>query len=93
MVSATTTITNPLGLHMAAAQKLLRAVTPFDCSVTLLSDGYEADAKSIISLMAASLRQGAQVEVRCCGPDEADALDAALTVLEDGEERPSAGPG
>ena len=39
MVSAKTTIVNPMGMHMRPAQLFIKEVTPFGCDVTINVNG------------------------------------------------------
>lgn len=66
------------------AQLLARAVAPFDCCVEVICGGRAADARSIMSLMAACVRQGDEIEIRCCGRQEQQALAAAVALVESG---------
>ena len=62
----------------------IQTVTPFNCDVTLLANGKEINGKSIMNLMAAYIKQGAEVEVRCDGPDEEKALKAIIELIDSG---------
>ena len=84
MVAKKVTVTNAMGLHMRPAKLLARAVAPFDCCVEVICGGRAADARSIMSLMAACVRQGDEIEIRCCGRQEQQALAAAVALVESG---------
>ena len=84
MTSKKTTIVNPMGMHMRPAQLFIQTVTPFNCDVILLANGKEINGKSIMNLMAACIKQGAEVEVRCDGPDEEKALKAIIELIDSG---------
>ena len=84
MVSAKTKIVNPMGMHMRPAQLFVKAVTPFPCHVTLVFNGKEINGKSIMNLMAACIKQGSEIEIQCCGEQEAEALKAAVELVESG---------
>ena len=84
MVSAKTKIVNPMGMHMRPAQLFVKAVTPFPCHVTLVFNGKEINGKSIMNLMAACIKCGSELEVRCSGPDEEAALAEAIRLIESG---------
>lgn len=84
MVSAKTKIVNPMGMHMRPAQIFIKTVTPFNCDVTILASDREINGKSIMNLMAACIKQGAEIEIRCDGPDEAACLQAAVALVESG---------
>lgn len=84
MVSKQIMITNPMGLHMRPAGVFANAMMKFDSEVTLVAGGKTVNAKSIMSLMAAGIKCGAQVEVQCSGPDEEAALLEAVRQIESG---------
>lgn len=81
-------IVNRLGLHARAAAKLVHLAGGFKSRVTLIKDGEEVDAKSILGILLMAAAQGSRLRVRCEGPDEAAALDeiAALIANRFGEE-------
>ena len=84
MVSAKTKIVNPMGMHMRPAQLFVKVVTPFPCHVTLVFNGKEINGKSIMNLMAACIKQGAEIEIRCDGDREAECLKAAVELVDSG---------
>lgn len=84
MVSAKTKIINPMGMHMRPAQIFIKTITPFHCDITIVAGGREINAKSIMNLMAACLKQGTDIEIRCDGSDEEAALKAAVELVEAG---------
>ena len=79
MVSATTKVINPMGMHMRPAQLFINTVTPFQSDVTIVFNG-----KSIMNLMASCIKQGSEIEIRCDGPDEAECLKAAVALVDAG---------
>lgn len=84
MVSAKASVINPQGLHMRPAQLFVREMNKFECDVTVVSGGSTASGKSAMDLMAARIRRGSEIEIRCDGPQEEDALAAALRLVEAG---------
>lgn len=84
MVSKTVVIRNKLGLHMRPAQKFVKTATECGCTVELVHKGHVIDAKSIMNLLAACIKCGDEVELRCAGENEAEALDAMARLVESG---------
>lgn len=84
MVSAQTKIINPMGMHMRPANLFVKEMTPFKSDVTILFNGKTINGKSIMNLMAACMKQGSEIEIQCSGPDEEDALKAAVAFVEAG---------
>lgn len=84
MVSKRTKIINPMGLHMRPAGMFAREMMKFSCDVSLIIQDREINAKSIMNLMAACIKCGSELEVRCNGEDERAALDKAIELIEGG---------
>ena len=84
MVSQTITVTNEQGMHMRPASVFSQAMTPFASDVKIVFNGNTYDAKSVMMLMSACIKCGAEVEVQCDGPDEAEALAKAIELIEAG---------
>jgi len=76
-------IINRLGLHARAAAKLVHAASAFDSRVTLIKDGEEVDAKSILGILLLAAAQGSRVTVRIDGDDEEQAMEAVTTLIAD----------
>lgn len=81
MIERETEIVNRLGLHARAAAKLVHTAGSFQSRVTVLKDGEEVDAKSILGILLLAAGQGSQVIVRCEGQDEDEALRAVTTLI------------
>lgn len=84
MVSKTITLTNGSGLHMRPAGVLTQAMAPFASNVTIVADGKEVNAKSLMAVVAAGIKCGTEIEIVCEGDDEQAALDAAVELIESG---------
>lgn len=81
MIEQEAEIVNRLGLHARAAAKLVQTAGAFQSRVTLLKDGEEADAKSILGVMLLAAAQGSFVTIRCEGEDEQDAMRAVTGLI------------
>ncbi len=84
MVSQKITVTNEQGLHMRPASVFSQAMTPFASSVKIIFNGRTFDAKSVMMLMSACIKCGAEIEIQCDGADEEDALKKAIELVESG---------
>ena len=84
MVSANVKVVNPMGMHMRPAQLFIKEVTPFGCDVTIVFNGKEINGKSIMNLMAACIKCGAEIEIQCSGEQEQACLDAAVALVKSG---------
>jgi phosphocarrier protein len=74
-------IVNRLGLHARAAAKLVHMAGAYRSKVTLIKDGEEVDAKSILGLLLLAAAQGSRVLLRTQGDDEGPALDAVCALI------------
>ncbi len=84
MVSAKTKLTNPMGMHMRPANLFVSEMAKFPCDVKIIFGGKEVNGKSIMNLMAACMKTGSEIEIFCDGPQEQDALDKAVALIESG---------
>lgn len=84
MVSKMTKIVNPMGMHMRPAGMFAQEMMKFNSDVMLVFNDKEINAKSIMNLMAACLKCGSELEVRCSGADEEAALNKAIELIESG---------
>ena len=68
MVTRTTTITDPVGIHARPAAKFAQAATASGCTVTIAKQGGNpVPAGSILSIMGLGIKQGDTVEVTVDG--------------------------
>ena len=74
-------VINKLGLHARAAAKLVRLAGRFESRISLLHNGQEADAKSIMGLMMLAATHGTQLEIVAEGGDEAEAMTAVVNLF------------
>jgi phosphotransferase system HPr (HPr) family protein len=78
------TVSLPAGvdLHARPAGLVVRAAAAQEARVTLRIDGRQADATSILQVLALGATRGTPVEVEASGPDASAALDAIAGLLE-----------
>jgi phosphocarrier protein len=81
MIERETEIVNRLGLHARAAAKLVHTAGGFQSRVTVVKNGEEVDAKSILGVLLLAAAQGSRVTVRCEGQDEKEAMDAVTGLI------------
>lgn len=83
MPQATTTISNKLGLHARASAKLTKLAGQYACEVWISRGGRRINAKSIMGVMMLAAGLGSQVEIETDGPDEQEAMQALLALIDD----------
>ncbi len=76
-------ITNKLGLHARASAKLSQTANQFKSDVFLGRNGNKVNAKSIMGVMMLAAAKGTSIVVETDGPDEAEALQAVLNLIND----------
>ncbi|MDX5298033.1 MAG: HPr family phosphocarrier protein [Gammaproteobacteria bacterium] len=81
MIRHPITIINKLGLHARAAAKLVSTASQFESRVSVIKDGRAVDGKSIMSVMLLAASCGTAIELEVEGVDEASALDALVTLI------------
>jgi phosphotransferase system HPr (HPr) family protein len=69
-------------LHARPASQISRTAAQFSADVQLLANGGTANAKSVLSVMALDVDEGAELIVRAHGDDEDQAVDAVRRLLE-----------
>lgn len=84
MVSEKFNITNKMGLHMRPASTFVQTMAKYQSDVRILFDGKSIDGKSIMSIMGARIKCGAEIEIQCDGADEQEMLQAAADLIQSG---------
>ena len=83
MISATTTISNKLGLHARASAKLTKLAGSFPCDLWISRGERRVNAKSIMGVMMLAAGLGSTVTLETVGEREQEALDALLALMAD----------
>ena len=83
MIKTSTTISNKLGLHARASAKLTKLAGSFDCAVFMSRGERRINAKSIMGVMMLAAGMGTTVEIETDGPQEQQAMDALLALIND----------
>ena len=84
MVSAKVQIKNPTGLHVRPAGLFCQTAAEFESRITFTIGNTVGNAKSVLSVLGASVKVGDELEIICEGPDEEKALETMVKVVEDG---------
>ena len=56
----------------------------YQSSIRFRSEGNTTNAKSVLSVLGACIKCGDEIEFICEGPDEQEALDAMVQLVESG---------
>ena len=84
VVKKCVTLTNREGLHVRPAGLFSNEMQKFLSDVWICHEESEVSGKSIMNLIAAGIQCGDEVEIRCSGPDEEEALSRAVELVESG---------
>ena len=84
MVEKSVTLKNPTGLHLRPAGTLCREAMLFKCKIYFQHRNYEANVKSVLSVLGAAVRSGEEITFRCEGEDEEEALLRMIELVEEG---------
>ena len=84
MVSQKVTIKNPTGLHLRPAGILCKEAIQYKSLITFSFRDTVANAKSVLSVLGACVKSGDEITLTCEGEDEEAALNALVTVIENG---------
>lgn len=70
------TIKDALGIHARPAGLLVKLASPFKSVITVDTGTKKVDAKKIMALMGAGVKEGMTITCTAEGPDEAEAIEA-----------------
>ena len=78
LTSSETVVTLPVdvALHARPAAQFVRAAVGFDADIAVAFDGREANAKSLLSILALGAEGGSELRLTASGDDAPLALDA-----------------
>jgi phosphocarrier protein len=81
-------VTNKLGLHARPAFAVVQTTSKFKSEIWLIKEGVEANAKSILSIMALAAEVGSRLIIKAEGEDEEQAAEVLAKLFADkfGEE-------
>lgn len=84
MISQIVTIKNPTGLHLRPAGMFCKRAAEYEgCSITFQVGNTTGSAKSVLSVLAACIKQGDEIEIFCNGENEKQALTAMVHLVEE----------
>lgn len=84
MVSQKVVIKNPTGLHLRPAGVLCKEAMKYKSITTFTFRESTANAKSVLSVLGACVKNGDEIEFVCQGEDEEEALKGLVEAVENG---------
>jgi phosphocarrier protein HPr len=85
IVEKTLTVGNRLGLHARVATMMVQTMRNYTCQVTLVKDGVEVDARSVLGLLLLAASPGSEIVVRAQGLDCMEAINEIGRIIQDEE--------
>jgi len=82
MVTQEITLKNEAGLHARPATEIVKNATKYSCDIKLDVSGKEYNAKSVLNIMSAGIKNNTQIKIICDGADEAQALTEMIQLFE-----------
>ena len=73
------------GLHARPAATFVQTAQQFTSCISIAANGEEVDGKSIISILALGLGQGAEIEIKAVGRDAQKAVTKLAELIETSE--------
>lgn len=84
MIKEEVTIVNDAGLHARPASAIVKKASDFEATFHIHMYGYQVNGKSILGLMTLAAEKGAELELEFDGPDEREAADAIIALINSG---------
>jgi phosphotransferase system HPr (HPr) family protein len=83
MPEITLVVRNKVGLHARPAALFVQTAKQFDCDVKVTHGEREGNAKSILSVLALGVDEGAEITIHTEGESADDCLAALEALIED----------
>lgn len=84
MVSKKVTISNSQGFHMRPASTFTGAMAKYKSDISIVFNGNTVNGKSLMNIIAAGIKCGSEIEIKCEGSDETEALAEAVNIVKSG---------
>ena len=82
MITQEITLKNEEGLHARPATEISKIANQYSCSVKFDVQGKEYNAKSVLNIMSAGIKNNTQIKIICDGVDENKAIVEIVKVFE-----------
>ena len=84
MYSRDVTVNNQVGLHARPATFFIQKANTFESSVWVEKEERKVNAKSLLGVLSLGIVQGTSITVLANGPDEKEAVDGLIDLIESG---------
>jgi len=73
---------NEQGLHARPATEIAQNASKYGCDIKLEVEGREYNAKSVLNIMSAGIKNNTQIKIICVGEDENQAIKEMIKIFE-----------
>jgi phosphocarrier protein HPr len=85
IMERTVTVGNQMGLHARVATMMVQTMQNYVCQVTLVKDGVEVDARSVLGLLLLAATPGSEIVIKAHGPDSGEAIQQISRLIQNEE--------
>ena len=78
MTTQEITLKNEEGLHARPATEIVKNASKYNCDIKFEVNGIKYNAKSVLNIMSAGIKNNTQIKIICDGVDEKEALTDLL---------------
>ena len=82
MIIQEITLKNEEGLHARPATEIVKNASKYNCDIKLEVNGKQYNAKSVLNIMSAGIKNNTQIKIICDGEDEEKALAEIVELFE-----------
>ena len=82
MITQEITLKNEEGLHARPATEIAKNASKYSCDIKFDVRGTEYNAKSVLNIMSAGIKNNTQIKIICDGVDEEQALAEIVQLFE-----------
>ena len=82
MISKEITLKNEEGLHARPATEIAKCASKYTCDIKVEVGGTQYNAKSVLNIMSAGIKNNTQIKIICDGVDENQALEEIVEIFE-----------
>ena len=84
MIKKERVVNNDLGLHARPAAVFIQHANKYKSNILITKENSTVNAKSIMGVMALSVGNGETIEIKAEGPDENEAIEDLMTLIQEG---------
>ena len=82
MITQEITLKNEEGLHARPATEIVKNASKYNCDIKLEVNGKQYNAKSVLNIMSAGIKNNSQIKIICDGVNEENALMEIVELFE-----------